>query len=41
MRPSGPAKEGSSGPSGQKLRRKKISISFSFSNISNAFSNSF
>jgi hypothetical protein len=29
------------GPSGRKLRREKISIFFSFSNISNAFSNSF
>jgi hypothetical protein len=29
------------GPSGRKLRMEKTSISFSFSNISNAFSNSF
>jgi hypothetical protein len=29
------------GPSGRKLRREKISIFFSFSNISNSFSNSF
>jgi hypothetical protein len=40
-RPSEPAKERQQRPSGLKLRRKKISISFSFSNISNAFSNSF
>jgi hypothetical protein len=39
---SGPnAEEGSSRPSGQKLRREKISIFFSFSNISKPFSNSF
>jgi hypothetical protein len=40
-REAGLAGKGSSRPSGLKLRRKKISISFSFSNISNAFSNSF
>jgi hypothetical protein len=32
---------GSSRPSGQKLRKEKISIFFFFSNISNAFSNNF
>jgi hypothetical protein len=34
-------RRGSSRPSGLKLRRAKISISLSFSNISKAFSNSF
>jgi hypothetical protein len=42
LKPNGPnAEEGSSRPSGQKLRKEKASISFSFSNIPIAFSNGF
>jgi hypothetical protein len=42
LKPNGPnAEEGNSRPSGQKLRKEKASISFSFSNIPIAFSNGF
>jgi hypothetical protein len=41
LKPNGPNAEGSSRPSGQKLRKEKTSISFPFSNIPIAFSDGF